>query len=80
MFTVLFKKPANAFISLLLRNVPYETAIVPPLHIRTRGGLLDFPCDAVFAAPPALSFEVTLSKFTNSVVKPIAVNMCASIE
>ncbi len=32
-------------------------------------GLLDFPCDTVFAAPTVLGFAVILSTFTNSDVK-----------
>ncbi len=55
------------------RHVPYETALqrlqlFSLIRRRIRGdlicmykimhGLLDFPCDVVFAAPPALGFEV----------------------
>ncbi len=43
-------------------------------------GLLDFPCDAVFAAPRALDFEVMLSRFTNGGVKPNAANMVSALE
>ncbi len=42
--------------------------------------LLDFSCDAVFAAPPALGFEVILSRFTNSGVIPVAFNMHSALE
>ncbi len=43
-------------------------------------GLLDFPCDAVFVAPPALGFEVILSRLANSGVKPVAANMRSVFE
>ncbi len=43
-------------------------------------GILDFPCDAVFAAPTALGFEVILLRFTNSDVKPVTVNTCSALE
>ncbi len=42
--------------------------------------LLDFPCDAVFAAPTCTGFKVILSRFTNSSVKPVAVNMRSAFE
>ncbi len=38
-------------------------------------GLLDFPCDAIFAAPTRPGLCVVLSKFTNSGVKPGVTNM-----
>ncbi len=43
-------------------------------------GLLDFPCDTDFAASPALGFEVTLSRFANSGVKPVDSYMPSAFE
>ncbi len=43
-------------------------------------GLFDFPCDSVFAAPPAMGFEVILSRFTNRGVEAVAVNMRSAFE
>ncbi len=78
-----------------LRRVPYETGLqrlrlFPLIRRRIRGdliciytimhALLNFSCDAVFAAPPALGFEVILSRFTNSGVIPAAFNMHSAFE
>ncbi len=78
-----------------LRRVPYETALqrlrlFPLVRRRILGdliciytimhALLDSSCDAVFAAPPALGFEVILSRFTNSGVRPVAANMRSAFE
>ncbi len=78
-----------------LRRVPYETALqrlrlFPLVRRRTLGDLiciytimhtlLDFSCDAVFAAPPAMGFEVILSRFTNSGVIPVAFNTHSAFE
>ncbi len=78
-----------------LLHIPYEAAL-QQLRLfslvcrRIRGGLIctykmvhglhDFPCDAVFAPPPALGFAVMLSKFTNSGVKPGVANMRLAFE
>ncbi len=43
-------------------------------------GLVDFPSDAVFAAPPPLDSKVILSRFTNSSVKPVAACMLSAFE
>ncbi len=43
-------------------------------------GLLDFPCNLVFAALPALGFVVIFSRFTNRGVKAVAVNMRSAFE
>ncbi len=47
---------------------------------KIRHGLLDFPRDAVFVAPPALGFEVILSRFTNSGVRLVVANMRSAFE
>ncbi len=67
-----------------LRHVPYETDLQRLQLFSLVGGrirgdlistykimhaLLDFSCDAVFAASPALGFEVILSRITNSGVR-----------
>ncbi len=78
-----------------LRNVLYESALqrlqlFSLVHRRIRSdlictykimhGLFDFQCDEVFAAPPALGFEVILSRFTNSGVRPVTANTRSAFE
>ncbi len=73
-----------------LRHVPYGTALqrlrLFSLVRRRIGiykimhGLLDFFSDTIFAAPPALGFEIILSRFINSGVKPVAVNVHLAFE
>ncbi len=43
-------------------------------------GLLDFHATQFLLPPPTLDFEVILSRFTNSGVKPVAANMCSAFE
>ncbi len=43
-------------------------------------GLLDFHATQFLLPPPTLGFEVILSRFTNSGVKPVAANMCSAFE
>ncbi len=78
-----------------LRHGPYETALqrlqlFSLVRRRIRGnlicmykimhGLLDFNVTQSLLPPPTLGFEVILSSFTNSGVRPVATTMRSAFE